>query len=177
MCSDSLSMQCFRTDTTLCVPNPQFNYSKKHFLCPSPSMPVHKLLLSSFSALGKSPGGGVPFEVWSRFYYPNVRDQLLAKVGEVQNIAQRKKENFSQLVTESDNLLSVITRHASLNFARVMLAYTVVSLKRYTRKFGISCTFNNFDKRACKFGLPYFSDHKIIRASCLRKNGFEFQSV
>ena len=24
--------------------------------------------------------GGVPFEVWCRFYYPNVRDQVIAKV-------------------------------------------------------------------------------------------------
>jgi len=77
---DSVSMQCFRTDTTLCVPNPQFNCSKKHYLSPSPSMPIHKFLLTSYSVLGKSPGGGVPFELWSRFYYPNVRDQLLAKV-------------------------------------------------------------------------------------------------
>jgi len=24
--------------------------------------------------------GGVPFEVWCRYYYPNVRDQVIAKV-------------------------------------------------------------------------------------------------
>ena len=24
--------------------------------------------------------GGIPFEVWCRFYYPNVRDQVIAKV-------------------------------------------------------------------------------------------------
>jgi len=24
--------------------------------------------------------GGIPFEVWCRYYYPNVRDQVIAKV-------------------------------------------------------------------------------------------------
>ena len=24
--------------------------------------------------------GGIPFEVWCRYYYPNVRDQVISKV-------------------------------------------------------------------------------------------------
>ena len=30
--------------------------------------------------MGACGSGGVPFELWRRFYYPNIRDQLVAKV-------------------------------------------------------------------------------------------------
>ena len=79
--SDSISLHTYRSETTLCVPNPEFNYSKKHQLLPPPSIPVHKLLETSLTDVGNSRNSGLQFEVWSRFYYPNVRDQLLAKVG------------------------------------------------------------------------------------------------
>ncbi|KAI4814903.1 hypothetical protein KUCAC02_005079 [Chaenocephalus aceratus] len=42
-------------------------------------LPVQRLLLSSLSTKGLSSGGGVQFEVWCRYYYPNVRDQLVAR--------------------------------------------------------------------------------------------------
>ena len=39
--------------------------------------------------------GGVPFEVWCRFYYPNVRDQVIAKVGKlVIFVSELKKTKF-----------------------------------------------------------------------------------
>jgi len=40
------------------------------------------LLFSTFSACAGVGGGagGIPFEVWCRYYYPNVRDQVIAKV-------------------------------------------------------------------------------------------------
>lgn len=31
-------------------------------------------------ACADSSGGGLPFEVWCRFYHPNIRDQLMARV-------------------------------------------------------------------------------------------------
>ena len=38
------------------------------------------LCLVSACAGAGGGSGGVPFEVWCRFYYPNVRDQVMAKV-------------------------------------------------------------------------------------------------
>jgi C2 domain-containing protein 3 len=46
---------------------------------------VQRYLLAAYSgswtSVSSIPGsGGVPFELWRRYYYPNVRDQLVAKV-------------------------------------------------------------------------------------------------
>ena len=73
-------MEYYRSDTTLCIPNPQFNFTKKHLFQPPPSTPLQNLLFSASSNNGDSPAS-INFEIWSRYYYPNVRDQLLAKVG------------------------------------------------------------------------------------------------
>ena len=78
--SELASMQSYRTSTTLCVPDPKFEFVKQHLFLPPPSIPIQRIILSACSGVGKYPGGGIPFEVWTRSYYPNVRDQLLAKV-------------------------------------------------------------------------------------------------
>ncbi len=36
----------------------------------------------------------IPFEVWSRFYYPNIRDQLLAKVRKIILSSQKEFSSF-----------------------------------------------------------------------------------
>ncbi|XP_061733332.1 C2 domain-containing protein 3-like isoform X4 [Nerophis ophidion] len=73
------NLRPFRTTTTLCVPDPAFGHTETHVLLAPEGVPVQKLLLSSLSIQGLSSGGGVHFEVWCRYYYPNVRDQLVAK--------------------------------------------------------------------------------------------------
>ncbi|KAM3616832.1 uncharacterized protein V6R79_024159 [Siganus canaliculatus] len=75
----SVNLKPFRTTTTLCVPDPVFGHTETHVLLAPEGVPVQRLLLSSLSAQGLSSGGGVQFEVWCRYYYPNVRDQLVAK--------------------------------------------------------------------------------------------------
>ncbi|KAJ7995602.1 hypothetical protein DPEC_G00246290 [Dallia pectoralis] len=75
----SVNLKQFRTSTTLCVPDPVFNHSESHTLLAPVGVPIQRLLLSSFSSQGLANGGGVHFEVWCRYYYPNVRDQLVAK--------------------------------------------------------------------------------------------------
>ena len=40
----------------------------------------HYLLDSFGTESSRVPLGGIPFELWKRFYYPNIRDQLVAKV-------------------------------------------------------------------------------------------------
>ncbi|XP_034024238.1 C2 domain-containing protein 3 isoform X2 [Thalassophryne amazonica] len=75
----SVNLKTFRTTTTLCVPDPVFGHSESHVLFAPEGVPVQRLLLSSLSSQGLSSGGGVHFEVWCRYYYPNVRDQLVAK--------------------------------------------------------------------------------------------------
>ncbi|XP_044058506.1 C2 domain-containing protein 3 isoform X2 [Siniperca chuatsi] len=75
----SMNLKLFRTTTTLCVPDPVFGHTETHVFLAPEGMPVQRLLLSSLSSQGLSSGGGVQFEVWCRYYYPNVRDQLVAK--------------------------------------------------------------------------------------------------
>ncbi|KAL7983137.1 hypothetical protein Chor_010479 [Crotalus horridus] len=43
-------------------------------------VPVQRLLLGAFSAQSLAgEGGGIHFEIWCRYYYPNVRDQMVAR--------------------------------------------------------------------------------------------------
>lgn len=75
---NGITLKPFRTSTTLCVPDPIFNSEHHHTLLLPAEVPVQRLLLSAFSQ-GLVPGGGVQFEIWCRYYYPNVRDQMVAK--------------------------------------------------------------------------------------------------
>ncbi|XP_035478063.2 C2 domain-containing protein 3 isoform X3 [Scophthalmus maximus] len=75
----SVNLKPFRTTTTLCLPDPAFGHTETHVLLVPDGVPVQRLLLSSLSSQGLCSGGGVQFEVWCRYYYPNVRDQLVAK--------------------------------------------------------------------------------------------------
>ncbi|XP_053791648.1 C2 domain-containing protein 3 isoform X1 [Vidua chalybeata] len=75
---DGITLKPFRTATTLCVPDPVFNDEHHHSLLAPADVPVQRLLVSAFMAPGAA-GGGIQFEVWCRYYYPNVRDQLVAK--------------------------------------------------------------------------------------------------
>lgn len=76
---NGITLKPFRTSTTLCVPDPVFNSQHHHSLLLPTEVPVQRLLLSAFSSQGLVPGGGVQFEIWCRYYYPNVRDQMVAK--------------------------------------------------------------------------------------------------
>ncbi|CAF1141894.1 unnamed protein product [Adineta ricciae] len=67
-----------RTAATLCTSDPTFHDSNKFRYVLSPTDALHK----HFYAACHSPSTletCITFEVWSRFYYPNIRDQLLAK--------------------------------------------------------------------------------------------------
>ncbi|NXJ08454.1 C2CD3 protein, partial [Odontophorus gujanensis] len=75
---DGIKLKPFRTAATLCVPDPVFNDEHHHSLSVPADVPVQRLLVSAFMAPG-AVGGGIQFEVWCRYYYPNVRDQMVAK--------------------------------------------------------------------------------------------------
>uniref|UniRef100_A0A3P8NKJ6 C2 domain-containing protein n=1 Tax=Astatotilapia calliptera TaxID=8154 RepID=A0A3P8NKJ6_ASTCA len=75
----AVNLKPFRTTTTLCVPDPVFGHTETHVLLAPEGVPVQRLLLGSLSSQGLSSGGGIQFEVWCRYYYPNVRDQLVAR--------------------------------------------------------------------------------------------------
>ncbi|OXB70069.1 UNVERIFIED_CONTAM: hypothetical protein H355_002819, partial [Colinus virginianus] len=75
---DSIKLKPFRTAATLCVPDPVFSDEHHHSLLVPADVPVQRLLVSAFMAPGAA-GGGIQFEVWCRYYYPNVRDQMVAK--------------------------------------------------------------------------------------------------
>ncbi|NXU35839.1 C2CD3 protein, partial [Drymodes brunneopygia] len=75
---NGITLKPFRTATTLCIPDPIFNDEHHHSLLVPADVPVQRLLVSAFMTPG-AVGGGIQFEVWCRYYYPNVRDQLVAK--------------------------------------------------------------------------------------------------
>ncbi|KAM9019767.1 C2 domain-containing protein 3 [Ara ararauna] len=75
---DGIKLKPFRTATTLCVPDPVFNDEHHHSLLVPADVPVQRLLVNAFMAPGVA-GGGIQFEVWCRYYYPNVRDQVVAR--------------------------------------------------------------------------------------------------
>ncbi|KAM6157471.1 C2 domain-containing protein 3 [Rhynchocyon petersi] len=76
---NGITLKPFRSATTLCVPDPIFNSEHHHSLLLPTEVPVQRLLLSAFSSQGLVPGGGIQFEIWCRYYYPNVRDQMVAR--------------------------------------------------------------------------------------------------
>ncbi|XP_067389401.1 C2 domain-containing protein 3 isoform X2 [Emydura macquarii macquarii] len=76
---NGIKLKPFRSATTLCIPDPIFNDEHHHSLLVPADVPVQRLLLNAFSSQGLAGGGGIPFEIWCRYYYPNVRDQMVAK--------------------------------------------------------------------------------------------------
>ena len=71
-------MTCFKSETTLCIPNPVFNHTTNHTFIVNRAMPMQKILLQCFG--NSTASNGIVFELWKRHYYPNVRDQLIGKV-------------------------------------------------------------------------------------------------
>lgn len=61
-----VDLKAFRTETTLCVPDPLFGHTETHVLLAPPDVPVQRILLSSLANQGLRNGGGVQFEVWCR---------------------------------------------------------------------------------------------------------------
>ncbi|XP_067663139.1 C2 domain-containing protein 3-like [Haliotis asinina] len=72
------SMKCFRTATTLCTPDPTFHDCTRHKLHLPLGTPVQRELLTACANSGGG-AGGLPFEVWCRYYHPNIREQVIAK--------------------------------------------------------------------------------------------------
>ena len=72
--NNDIELYPYRTSTTLCTPDPSFSHETKHILALPLNSPVQKALMSCYRA------GGMGIELWKRFYYPNIRDQLIAKV-------------------------------------------------------------------------------------------------
>lgn len=76
---DDIQLTCFQSKTTLCTPNPVFNHSTHHTFTMDNHSPLQGVLLQGFNS--SSSPGEVIFELWKRHYYPNVRDQMIAKAG------------------------------------------------------------------------------------------------
>lgn len=78
-CSVSLDLCLYpyRTPTTLYMPNPSFSHMTTHLLSLPRDRPIGQALAR---ACGQGMSAQLGFELWRRFYFPNIRDQLLAKV-------------------------------------------------------------------------------------------------
>ncbi|XP_035686866.1 C2 domain-containing protein 3-like isoform X2 [Branchiostoma floridae] len=73
-----ITLKPHRTVTTLCVPDPTLHHTTRHRLQLPQGTPVQRELLTACAGVGGG-AGGIPFEVWCRYYYPNIRDQIIAK--------------------------------------------------------------------------------------------------
>lgn len=98
-CQGIFDLQPHRTPTTLCLPDPVFHDAARHTFKLPCGFPVQKHLLAAFTGSkvavpSVSGSGGVPFELWRRYYYPNIRDQMVAKVQIDNNIYLLSKENL-----------------------------------------------------------------------------------
>lgn len=78
--NDDIELYPYRTSTVLCTPDPSFSHEARHILILPVDVPVQKALMSCYRA------GGMGIELWKRFYYPNIRDQLVAKVPDLINV-------------------------------------------------------------------------------------------
>ncbi|CAF0752136.1 unnamed protein product [Didymodactylos carnosus] len=74
----AFQMRVNRTAATLCTSDPTFHDCGKFRYILSPSEALHKPFFAAYQSV-PSFEASIPFEVWTRFYYPNIRDQLLAK--------------------------------------------------------------------------------------------------
>ena len=102
-----VSLQLVRTDMTLCVPNPVFSHETSHSL---PLPRGHLVQREILKRCGAS--GGVEFQLWRRFYYPNIRDQLIAKASTY--ICTPEGFNKENVWRETDilhDLIRVARRH------------------------------------------------------------------
>ncbi|CAF0935186.1 unnamed protein product [Adineta steineri] len=70
-------LRTIRTATTLCTSDPTFHDTNKFQYVLSPADALHKYFYAACQSTTPIDAS-IPFEVWSRFYYPNIRDQLLA---------------------------------------------------------------------------------------------------
>ena len=74
--TESVVMENFSTESVLCAPSPTFTFKQTHhFLTTS----VNQLLRKMCSQGSRFEVGSVPFQLWCRFYYPNIRDQLVCQ--------------------------------------------------------------------------------------------------
>ncbi|KAI5611166.1 C2 domain-containing protein 3, partial [Silurus asotus] len=121
----NVDLKSFRTATTLCMPDPAFGHCETHILVAPTGVPVQRLLLSSLAGQGFSNGGGIQFEVWCRYYYPNVREQLVARgllpmaklcaMVTMQKQGQTEAQHFClPLVPQSDKPSDVQTQPSGL---------------------------------------------------------------
>ncbi|CAF0929940.1 unnamed protein product, partial [Didymodactylos carnosus] len=74
----TFEMRVNRTAATLCTSDPTFHDCGKFRYILSPTEALHKSFFAACQSVSHVEAS-ISFEVWTRFYYPNIRDQLLAK--------------------------------------------------------------------------------------------------
>lgn len=72
------TMKTFRTASTLCIADPTFQDITRHRILLPQGIPVQRELLTACANAGDG-SGSLQFELWCRYYHPNVRDQCMAK--------------------------------------------------------------------------------------------------
>ena len=73
-----VAMEVYRTPQRLYVADPTFDSEVLHVLSLNRDQVLPQVLAGACGHCGLS--GAIPFELWRRFYQPNIRDQLIGKV-------------------------------------------------------------------------------------------------
>ena len=69
-------MEHYSTEAVLCVPSPTFTFEQTHHFV---TTSINKLLRKMCCQGGRCEVGSVTFQLWCRFYHPNIRDQLVCQ--------------------------------------------------------------------------------------------------
>ncbi|XP_053363285.1 C2 domain-containing protein 3 isoform X2 [Clarias gariepinus] len=169
-------LKSYCTATTLCIPDLVFGHCKTHVLVAAPGIPVQRLLLSSLASQGFSNGGGIQFEVWCRYYYPNMREQLVARgllpIAKLCAMVTMQRQMEAQLfclplVPCSDKHASTQTQPSGL--LQVSVQYKTRLARRNSLKSGIVPSYvvnlvvqvhraTGLQAAAKAIGLQYYSE-------------------
>ena len=74
--TESVVMENFSTESVLCAPSPTFTFKQTHHFV---TTSINQLLRKMCSQESRFEVGSVTFQLWCRFYYPNIRDQLVCQ--------------------------------------------------------------------------------------------------
>lgn len=90
-CSDVPELKSHRTATTVCFPDTNLNDVARFRIVLPSRLPIQRFLLAAYHGSWSSTSSvaAVTFELWTRCYYPNIRDKLVAKVATISKVYKK----------------------------------------------------------------------------------------
>ena len=161
------SLKSHRTATTLCVPEPSFHDVARHIFVLRQGFPVQRHLLAAFTGswvghAGVPGSGSVPFELWRRYYYPNARDQLVAKVCNVGKSLILKQQQQKTKANSVENELTCMGSTCTNAFETQPSPLSVLFFVLLQFCFPKSYYQLDSQSELLHFFLPRMLNHKLL---------------